>query len=263
MSSSGLAAPSSFSERTRRRSIAPRGWPHLALQVVLLGSFSVIYALTGLYGRNEAGHAIAHARDVLQLETVLHIDWEHGIQDWALRGPNLLLDVANYTYFNCQFSLSVAFLIWVYFRRNDRFARVRDALLAANYVSLVVMFVYPLAPPRMLGSFVDTLDANSVNLHTSFIEKMNNPYSAMPSLHASYAIVISIAGVALTRRWWTKLIWLLYPGLVSYSIVATGNHFVLDVVAGAAVLLATPVVSWASSRLARVWGDRGLAGANA
>jgi membrane-associated phospholipid phosphatase len=144
----------------------------------------------------------------------------------------------------------------VYFRRNERFGRVRDALLAANYVSIVVMFVFPLAPPRMLGSFVDTLDANRVNLHSSVINALNNPYSAMPSLHASYAIVLGVAGVVLSRHWWSKLIWLLYPVLVTYSIVATGNHYVLDVVAGAVVLLATPVVSWASSRLALVWGNR-------
>ena len=193
MSSSGLVAKppttAEHSERTRR-SLAPRGWAHFALQVVLLGSFTFIYALTGLYGRSEAGKAIGNARDILQLEGTLGIDWEQGLQDSVLRGPHFLLDVANYTYFNCQFSLSILFLIWVYFRRNDRFARVRDALLAANYVSLVVMFVYPLAPPRMLGSFVDTLDENSLNLHSSFINTLNNPYSAMPSLHASYAIVL-------------------------------------------------------------------------
>ena len=267
MSSSGLVAQppttAEHPERTRR-SLAPRGWAHFALQVVLLGSFTFIYALTGLYGRSEAGKAIGNARDILQLEGTLGIDWEQGVQDSVLRGPHFLLDVANYTYFNCQFSLWILFLFWVYFRRNDRFARVRDALLAANYVSLVVMFVYPLAPPRMLGSFVDTLDENSLNLHSSFINTLNNPYSAMPSLHASYAIVLSVAGVTLSRRWWAKLIWLFYPFLVTYSIVATGNHFVLDVVAGAVVLLATPVVSWASSRLALLWGNRAhLAGARA
>lgn len=241
--------------------LGPRGWPHLFLQVALLGSFTFIYALSGVYGRQEASAAVANADRLLRHERALGIDWEHGVQHWLLHGgaPHVLLDIANYTYFNCQFTLSTLFLLWVYARRNRHFARVRDALLAANYVSLIVLFVYPMAPPRLVpgSGFVDTLNADAVNFHSSFIDALNNPYSAMPSLHVSYAIVLGLAGIALTRRRWAKLLWSLYPGLVIYSVVATGNHFVLDVAAGAAALLATPVVSWASSRLARVsWARR-------
>src|ERR1700716_3011886 len=98
MSTSGLTAPApAATEASRRRRFAPRGWPHLLLQVVLLGSFSFIYALTGLYGRSEATKAIGNAQDILQLEGKLGMDWEQGVQDWALRGPHFLLDVANYT----------------------------------------------------------------------------------------------------------------------------------------------------------------------
>ncbi len=70
----------------------------------------------------------------------------------------------------------------------------------------------------------------------------------MPSLHASYAIVLGAAGFALARRRWVKLLWASYPVLVTYSIIATGNHFVLDAAAGAA-LLATPLVDRAAWRL--------------
>lgn len=224
---------------------------HFFLQVALLGSFTFVYALTGFYGRREVAAAVANARDVLHLERTIGISWEHGLQGWALRGPHLLQDIANYTYFNCQFTVSILFLLWAYWRRNAHFARIRDALLAANYVSVVVLFLYPLAPPRLLpgSGFVDTLNANAVNFKSGFVSALNNPYSAMPSLHVSYAIVIGVAGLVLTRPWWARLLWALYPGLVVYSVVATGNHFVLDVLGGAAALLATPLVSWASSRI--------------
>lgn len=233
--------------------LAPKGRRDFLIQLGVLGSFSVLYALSGIYGRDEAATAVANARSVLRFENWLGIGWEQSIQSWALRGPHLLIDVANRTYFTCQFVISIAFLLWVYARRNEYFPRVRNPILAANYVSLVAMFVFPTAPPRMVpGSvFVDTLDENAVNLHSRLIDALNNPYSAVPSLHASYAIVVGVAGVALTRRWWAKALWALYPALVTYSIVATGNHWVLDVVAGAAALLATPLVDRAATRLSR------------
>ena len=210
-----------------------------------------MYALSGIYGRAHAATGVENARTVFRVERTIGIDWEHGVQDWALRGPHLLIDVANRTYFVCQFVVSTIFLFWVYTRRNESFPRVRNALLAANYVAVVVLFVFPMAPPLMVpgAGFVDTLNENAVNLHSSLIDALNNPYSAMPSLHASYAIVLGVAGVVVTRRWWSRLCWAAYPGLVTYSVIATGNHFVLDVLAGAAALLATPLVDRAAARI--------------
>lgn len=238
----------------RSWSLTPKGWRHLALQVALLGSFEVVYALTGLYGRRHNELAIANARGLLSLERNLGVAWEHGVQNWVLGGPHVVLEIANRAYFISHFAISTVFLLWVYVKHTDRFAQVRNALLAANYVSVVVLFAYPLAPPRAVpgAGFVDTLDANAVNLHSPVIESLNNPNSAMPSLHVSYALVIAAAGVLLAPRLWMKLLWMLYPVLVTFSIVASGNHFVLDAVGGALALLATPCVNWAAGSVTAV-----------
>ncbi len=241
----------------RLRELAPRGWRHLLLQFALLGSFELVYALSGIYGRRASDTADANARGLLDLEGTLGIDWEHGVQDWVLQAPHVFLDIANRTYFISQFTVSTVFLLWVYARRQTHFARVRNALLAANYVSVIVMFLYPLAPPRSVpgAGFVDTLDANAVNLSSGVISALNNPNSAMPSLHASYAVVLGIAGFLLTRSLLARTLWALYPLLVSYSVIATGNHYVLDVAAGAAALAATPLVDravhWLANRQPR------------
>jgi membrane-associated phospholipid phosphatase len=239
------------------RALTPEGWRHLVFQIALLGSFEVVYALSGLFGRAHAGEGVANARSLVSFEQRAGVAWEHGLQNWVLHGPSVFLELANRTYFVSQFTVSTLFLLWVYARRHAHFARVRNALLAANYVSVVVLFVYPLAPPRLLpgGGFVDTLDANAVNLHSRLIDAFNDPYSAMPSLHASYALVIGIAGFALTRQVWLKALCCLYPPVVVFSVIATGNHFVLDVVGGALVLLATPVVTWVAERrgMPTVW----------
>ena len=257
----GLPA-TSLADRGRRAlaALTPKGWRHLVLQVVLLGSFEVLYALSGIYGRDHAAEGVANARGLLQAEGTLGIAWEHGVQNWTLQRPHVFLDVANRLYFSTQFAISVVFLLWVYVCRQPYFARVRNALLGANFASLIVLFVYPLAPPRMLpgSGFVDTLDANAVSLHSHLIEILNNAYSAMPSLHASYAIVLAVTGVALVRSRPLRLFWALYPLLVFYSVVATANHFVLDLVGGAAALATAPLVDrLAASTLHRRLRARG------
>ena len=57
----------------------------------------------------------------------------------------------------------------------------------------------------------------------------------MPSLHTAYALTIGTTGVLVCRSLLAKVMWAFYPALVVYSIVATGNHFILDAVAGAGV----------------------------
>ena len=212
-----------------------------------------MYALSGIYGRREAATAIANAKNLDRLERTLGVGWEHGIQNWTLGAPHIFVGVANRLYFSSQFAISIAFLLWVYVRRNEHFTRIRNVLLGANYVSFVVLFLYPLTPPRMVpgAGYVDTLDENAVNLHSSMINALNNPYSAMPSLHASYALVVGVAGFLLVRSRPLRLVWLLYPGLVFYSVIATGNHFVLDLAAGAAALVAAPIVDRAVGAITR------------
>jgi membrane-associated phospholipid phosphatase len=226
---------------------------------MLLGSFEVVYALSGIYGRRHAARAVANSRDVLGLEHRLGIAWERGLQEWALRQPaHFAVTVANDLYFVCQLAVSSAFLLWVYLRRAEHFPRVRNAILAVNCVAVAVLFVYPVAPPRLVpgAGLADTMRADSVNLHSPLIDALNNPYSAMPSLHASYALVLGIAGALLARRWWWRAMWVAYPVLVCYSVVASGNHFVLDVAAGGAAILAVPLVEGAALLGTRVLDHR-------
>ncbi len=233
--------------------LTPLGWRHLALQVGIFEALGGLYALTGVYGRREVSAAISNSKAILDTEQNLGLAFEAPLQGWVLQGPHVLQVVANETYFSCQFAVSTAFLLWVYARRTTYFGAVRDALVAANLVALAVAIAFPAAPPRLVrgSGIVDTLETDSVNMHSGLIDALNNAYSAMPSLHASYALVLGVAGVALTRRRWVRAIWALYPGLVFYSIIATGNHFVLDAVAGVAALAATPLVGRGSRALER------------
>ncbi len=49
--------------------------------------------------------------------------------------------------------------------------------------------------------------------------------------------------LSVCRHWWAKVLWAVWPAWVWFAVMATGNHFWLDCMAGIAVaLLALTVV---------------------
>ncbi|MGN6378208.1 MAG: phosphatase PAP2 family protein [Gaiellales bacterium] len=234
--------------RRRAASVLPRGPPDLALQVAIVALFDIAYERSRVLARGDRGVALAHAHSVVDTERSLGMFHELSVQRFAMHSPGIVLDVANWTYFNAQFTVTFGFLLWAYLFRTDRFTTVRNTIIIADVLGLIGYIAYPTAPPRMLPGlgFVDALNQAAVNQHSSVISSLANPYAAMPSLHTAYAVVFGFWGVMLTRRWWTRALWALYPALVVFSIVATANHFLLDAVAGA--LVAT--VALAAARLA-------------
>jgi len=100
----------------------------------------------------------------------------------------------------------------------------------------------PVAPPRMISStgFDDTLtQSGGLNHGRGLIEFAANPYSAMPSLHAADALITGLILASVVRRPVFKVIWLLWPLWVWFAVMATANHFWLDVVAGIVVAVIT------------------------
>jgi membrane-associated phospholipid phosphatase len=105
--------------------------------------------------------------------------------------------------------------------------------------------VVPTAPPRMFPTFgfPDTLrDFGGLNHGSGVIEFAANPYAAMPSLHAADALIVGLTMSFVCRRWWSKTLWLLWPAWVWFAVMASGNHFWLDILAGIVVVILAAVV---------------------
>ena len=111
-------------------------------------------------------------------------------------------------------------------------------MITANLIGLAGYVLLPTAPPRMFPEegFVDTLaQSASLNHGSSLIELASNPYAAMPSLHAADALIIGFALASLVRPRWLKVAWTLWPTWVWFTVMATGNHYWLDIAAGVGV----------------------------
>jgi membrane-associated phospholipid phosphatase len=75
----------------------------------------------------------------------------------------------------------------------------------------------------------------------------HNELAAVPSLHAGFALAVSVTIVAAAGGRWAKVIGALWAPAIALAVVATGNHFLFDILAGFAVT----AVGYALGRLVR------------
>jgi hypothetical protein len=222
------------------RRVLPRGYTDLARQFVIWFGFYFAYmAVRSLADRNPA-RAFTNGLRVVDLEQrMTHHLFELTAQRIA-DSSQFLLTAAAWTYWNSEFTVVGLALLWVYLRRHDAFARLRNAVLLANVLGLVGYTLLPTAPPRMFPSFgfADALDSLSgLNHGSGLIEAMANPYAAMPSLHAADSLIVGLILASVVRNRFGKVLWLLWPAWVWFCVMATANHFWLDIVAGVFVAL--------------------------
>jgi PAP2 superfamily len=214
------------------------------VELLLLTLTYVVYdAARGLV-RGGAPAAVAHARSIASLERSLGLLHEADLQRAVAHLPGATT-LFGFGYDVLHLSVTGGVLLWLYFRHADAYPRVRTTLLAATGLALVGFTIYPSAPPRLAGiGIADTLSLAKDTAQSGVLQFLYNPYAAMPSLHMAYAL---IAGACL-YRWGghqiVRFIGIAYPVFVGVEVVATGNHFFLDLAAGVAVdICALAIVS--------------------
>ncbi len=213
------------------RRYLPRGWGDLGRQLLIWFGFAVLYQLArGLADRNPA-RAFQNGYHVLDFETsVAHRVYELTFQHFVDQ-RHLLETAVSWTYWNSEFTVVGLAVLWVYLRRHDAFVGFRNSILLANVIGLIGYVLVPTAPPRLLG-------VGFVNQHRDgLVSLAANPYAAMPSLHCADALIVGVILVSVCRNWWAKAFWAIWPAWVVFCVMATGNHFWLDCMAGFLVAL--------------------------
>ena len=232
-------------EAATRGRILPRGWTDLFRQVAIWLGFVFAYQIARGVADRDPGKAFANGLRVIDFERNTNALFELSLQKVA-DSSHLLTTLANWTYWLSQFTVVGLALLWVYLRRNEAFIRFRNVILLANVIGLIGYVLLPTAPPRMFPGFgfVDTLATFATLNHGSGVVQLaSNPDAAMPSLHAADAFLVGVVLASLVRHRIFKVIWLLWPAWVAFCVIATGNHFWLDIAAGVGVaLIAASVV---------------------
>jgi membrane-associated phospholipid phosphatase len=212
----------------------PRGWRDFGRQLAIWFGFFFAYQLARGIADRDPTKAFQNGLKVESLDERIGHLFELTLQNVA-SSSHLLTEAVSWTYWLAQFPVLGLALLWVYLRRNEHFIRLRNWILLANLIGLVGYIALPTAPPRMFANFGfrDMLAEFGTLSHGSgIIELASNPYAAMPSLHSADALIVGITLAVICRRRWAKALWLLWPMWVWFSVMATGNHFWLDILAG-------------------------------
>jgi hypothetical protein len=191
-----------------------------------------IYGLIQGATDGEQAAAVRHGWDLIRLEQRLHLWIEPTFNHW-ISGHRLLAISADYYYELTHAFVTAAVLVWLWRRRAASYARWRNILLGLSLAALIVFWTFPVAPPRLTTSALTDILVRYGALGAAHPKSgLVDLYAALPSLHVAWAVWCAVAVIAVGRRR-SRWLALAYPILTSVVVLATANHYVIDVIAGA------------------------------
>ncbi|MGB8652566.1 MAG: phosphatase PAP2 family protein [Mycobacteriales bacterium] len=221
---------------TRASRLSWRRLPWTA-EVVSIGLGYGVYSLIRVLAAKHVDSAYGHAQDVGEVERALGIYHERWLNA-QLSGHTSLELLSSYYYSTLHFIVTPVVLAWLWRRRARFYPVLRSGLVVASACALVIYAAWPLAPPRFaVAGTVDTvIDHPVIWVSGDGAGAFVNDLAAMPSLHVGWAVWCAIAIVAGFRSRARHLAWL-YPVTTTLVVVATANHYLLDALGGALVVV--------------------------
>lgn len=231
-----------------------------AWQIGALLSLEQAYEYTrGRISPNTPDIALLHSYRLLDLE------WRHGLfveqrlERFFLQFQPIM-NVIDLFYVLGHLIGTVGVLVWIYARRREQYAFVRNLMMLTTAIALVAFYLYPTAPPRMLGNygFVDPLQLHHLvgDGGAQPGSYTYNPYAAMPSLHVAYALIVAWGLVLAERKAWIQTVAVLYPLAMGATVVISGNHWILDVLGAVLTVALAASVLFIASWLGRRFSTR-------
>ncbi|MFH8841108.1 phosphatase PAP2 family protein [Streptomyces sp. NPDC017868] len=219
----------------------PRWWAELSLIAVVYAAYSGGRILV----KGDEASAVGHGLAVLRFEEGLGIDAEHPLNRLFTSVPALGIP-ADFAYASLHYLVTPAVLVWLFRRRPAHYRAARAWLMLSTLLGLVGFTLLPTCPPRLLDAahgFSDTMAHFSAYgwwggeaSAPRGLGGMTNQYAAMPSLHVGWALWCGVMLWRYGRTPLTKALGLAYPLVTALVVMGTANHYLLDAVAGAAVM---------------------------
>ena len=231
--------------------LLPHGRLDVVRQILLFSAAYWGYRLVRGQVDGKAAESFQNARELISIERGSHLFVEPAVQGWT-SAHSWLIDSASWIYVNAQATVTVGALLFIYLMHNRSFYFVRNMLMVAMGMALVGYVIFPTAPPRFLPEwgFVDSVASlTSIAQDSVAVNALFNPFAAVPSMHVAFALMLGWPLARLVRQPLIKAIWLAYPLLITFVVVATANHLLLDALLGG---LATGASAWAAGRLGQV-----------
>ena len=232
-----LTSVAAIRPRSGRAEPAPRlrllGF--VALEAFVWAACYGLYLVVRGFSIGSEAEAMRHAAEVIDLERTIGAFHEASIQQ-ALRP---LAEVFS-TYYMVGFGpLLAGMLVWLACRDRALYRQMRTALLVSLAIATVVFVLYPTAPPRLVEG-IGIADTVGLTGHDngSFLGIRFNPYAAMPSMHVGWSLIAGLYGYRAARTRVVRLFFAVHPAFMALTVVVTGNHYIVDALAGIAVVAA-------------------------
>ncbi len=184
--------------------------------------------------KGSASEATAHASSILGFERLLHIGVEASFQQ-SLAGSHAVVTLANWVYIFGHWPVIIVALIWLYRSHRDVYVRLRNAMFISGAIGLVIFWLFPVAPPRYMPGFIDTVTDFSHTYRVLQPPSIENRYASLPSLHVGWNLLVGLTVAATARQPAVRLLGALSPLAMATAVVVTGNHYLVDVVLGSAI----------------------------
>jgi hypothetical protein len=235
----------SANAQTRHRALpSPAALHELAIFAAAYLTYFGVRAIT----EGEPWRAFQNAMTVHRLEVDLGLDWEGAIQD-AVLGSRLLVDITNAVYIYGHWPVLIGAGVLLFRRSRPHYYRLRNVCLLTGLIGLVIFTLFPVAPPRLTDlPVIDTVTRDSEGYRQLLPPSLVNEYAAMPSFHAGWNLLVGIIAFAASRHWLVRTFAVVMPASMAFAVVATANHFVVDVAAGVAIVLVGLLIVLAHDR---------------
>lgn len=213
-------------------------------EIALIGFLYVGYVISRTFASTAFAPARGRALDILTFEKSWRIDIESWLNDLFLEHDWIGV-ASSYWYATTHYFVTLFVLVWLYRRSRAQYVTARRAIVLASLMGLTFYLLMPTAPPRLVGAgYHDILSLNSDigwwsqnGSAPKGLGDITNDLAAFPSLHAGWALWVAIvlmrAGVPRIVRG----LGLAYAAIMAVVIIGTGNHWIVDAVAGWAVVL--------------------------
>jgi hypothetical protein len=228
--------------------------PSFARDFGIVAAVLLIYFL--LRGQAPANEhfAVRVTRYLIDFEKDTETFWEPQIQAVSIK-LHAIQEVANFVYAYMHFPVLALVGGWVWFRGRDRFLFMRNVMFISMVIGLIFYYALPAAPPRLLAlhgynlGFVDTVFGGNTAVSYAQPSLILNNYAAIPSFHFGWIALASAIVWINTSSRWLRAVAVAMSLLMTWAIVASANHFFVDMVLGGLVV----AISWYLARRLEAW----------
>jgi hypothetical protein len=223
--------------------------------VLLVSALPLYYLVRGLTNtETRIDEAVDRGVDIIRVEQSLGIFWEVELQSWVL-SYGWLVDFLNYFYLFGHLPVIGVLAVWMYFWHKPQYLLMRNAFLLSGAIALIFYVNFPTAPPRLLPDhlgygFVDTVFDQYNTGRPWTPGEFVNEYAAFPSMHIGWNLLVGIAMWLASRNFFVRAFAVMMPVLMLSDIILTGNHYIIDALAGTVVMLIGLGVAILGKRLA-------------